>query len=209
MPWPTPRQPPGAVRIISAARRGKPTPGQTNKNLSDSLLQPYGLWMSGKSITTEVGPQEIGRGYPTFSWYCIMSGMGIFPDRKDLRPANGKAAAYSMEETDNLMQRSVQNFRSKRSCSRTFRKKSRKNRCRFISASGEPRVRERSARRAGGRAQTSSRPAQRQIDAMRARKRMMRGLDRQYAMVIEPRRPAPNEDVAMPHRHAERLPGSL
>jgi hypothetical protein len=40
-----------------------------------------------------------------------MCGMGIFPDRKDLRPANGKAAAYSMEEIDNLMQRSVQNFR--------------------------------------------------------------------------------------------------
>jgi hypothetical protein len=40
-----------------------------------------------------------------------MSGMGIFPDQKDLRPANGKAALYSMEEIDNLMQRCVQNFR--------------------------------------------------------------------------------------------------
>jgi hypothetical protein len=43
-----------------------------------------------------------------------MSGMGIFPDRKDLHAANGKAAAYSMEEIDNLMQRSVQNFRGQR-----------------------------------------------------------------------------------------------
>ena len=82
-----------------------------NNNLSDSLRRLYGLWMSGKSIAAEVGRQEIGRGYPIFSWYCIMSGMGIFPDQKDLRPANGKAALYSMEEIDNLMQRSVQNFR--------------------------------------------------------------------------------------------------
>jgi hypothetical protein len=82
-----------------------------NNNLSDSLRRLYGLWMSGKSIAAEVGRQEIGRGYPIFSWYCIMSGMGIFPDQKDLRPANGKAALYSMEEIDNLIERCVQNFR--------------------------------------------------------------------------------------------------
>src|SRR5438552_3316141 len=85
-----------------------------NTNLSDSLRQLYGLWMSGKSIAADVGRQAIGKGYPVFSWYCIMSGMGIFPDPKDLRPAAPPDNRYSMEEIDNLLQRSTLNFRSQR-----------------------------------------------------------------------------------------------
>jgi tryptophan 6-halogenase len=85
-----------------------------NTNLSDSLRQLYGLWMSGKSIAADVGRQAIGKGYPVFSWYCIMSGMGIFPDQKNLRPATAPENRYSMEEIENLLQRSALNFRSQR-----------------------------------------------------------------------------------------------
>jgi hypothetical protein len=85
-----------------------------NTNLSDSLRQLYGLWMSGRSIAKDVGRQAIGKGYPVFSWYCIMSGMGIFPDQKDLRLATAPENRYSMEEIDNLLQRSAQNFKSQR-----------------------------------------------------------------------------------------------
>lgn len=42
--------------------------------------------MSGRSIAAEVGKQAIGKGYPIFSWYSIVSGMGIFPDKEQLRP---------------------------------------------------------------------------------------------------------------------------
>lgn len=85
-----------------------------NTNLSDSLRQLYGLWMAGKSIAADVGRQAIGKGYPVFSWYCIMSGMGIFPDQKHLRVATAPENRYSMEEIDNLLQRSAQNFKSQR-----------------------------------------------------------------------------------------------
>jgi tryptophan 6-halogenase len=85
-----------------------------NINLSDSLKQLYGLWMAGKSIAPDVGRQVIGKGYPVFSWYCIMSGMGIFPDRKDLRVPSSAENRYSMEEIDNLLKRSAQNFSSQR-----------------------------------------------------------------------------------------------
>jgi hypothetical protein len=70
--------------------------------------------MSGKGIAADVDRQAIGKGYPVFSWYCIMSGMGIFPDRKDLRPATATENRYSMEEIDNLLQRSALNFGSQR-----------------------------------------------------------------------------------------------
>ncbi len=85
-----------------------------NKNLSDSLLQLYALWMAGKSIAPDVGRQTIGKGYPIFSWYCIMSGMGIFPNQSDLRPPNANESRYSIAEIDNLLQRSVQNFRNQK-----------------------------------------------------------------------------------------------
>src|SRR5207248_6901780 len=58
-----------------------------NTNLSDSLLQLYGLWMAGRSIAPDLGAQVNGQGYPVVWRYCMISGMGIFLDAKELRPA--------------------------------------------------------------------------------------------------------------------------
>ncbi len=81
-----------------------------NDNISDSLRRLYGIWMAGKSIAGEVASQKIGYGYPIFSWYSIMAGMGIFPDQNELRaPAPGEAH-YRMPEIDQLLTRSAANF---------------------------------------------------------------------------------------------------
>jgi hypothetical protein len=58
--------------------------------------------------------ESTGKAYPVFSWYCIMTGMGIFPDQQDLRPANAREGQYSMAEIDNLVTRSGANFRGQR-----------------------------------------------------------------------------------------------
>ncbi len=84
-----------------------------NTNLSDSLKQIYGMWTAGKSIAADVGRQAIGKGYPIFSWYCIMAGVGLFPAEKDLRPA-APGTAYDMAEIDNLLERSALNFRDQK-----------------------------------------------------------------------------------------------
>ena len=107
----------GFSRLRSAATGGAalgPDTFRFFKALGVPLRQLYGLWMSGKSIAADVGRQAIGKGYPVFSWYCIMSGMGIFPDPKDLRPAAPPDNRYNMEEIDNLLQRSALNFGSQR-----------------------------------------------------------------------------------------------
>ncbi|MFL6661176.1 MAG: tryptophan halogenase family protein [Rhizobacter sp.] len=83
-----------------------------NTNLSDPLKQLFTLWMSGKGITKEVGQQALGRGYPIFSWYCILAGMGIFPD--GMRAPSTKEARYNLAEIDNLLDRSAMNFRRQR-----------------------------------------------------------------------------------------------
>ena len=84
-----------------------------NKNLSEPLQQLYRTWLSGKSIVPDVSRQALGRGYPVFSWYCIMSGMGIFPDEPPRAPTKTQGR-YKMAEIDNLLQRSALNFRKHR-----------------------------------------------------------------------------------------------
>jgi tryptophan 6-halogenase len=81
-----------------------------NLDLSDDLKKLYSLWMTGKSIVPGINSQAIGKGYPVFSWYSIMAGMGVFPDPQELRQPTAKEARYSMAEIDNLLQRSALNF---------------------------------------------------------------------------------------------------
>jgi len=85
-----------------------------NLNLSDPLKQLLSLWMSGKGIGPPVRRQVLGRGYPVFSWYSIMAGMGIFPEVGDLHPAQGKENTYRVAEIDNLLDRSAANYRDHR-----------------------------------------------------------------------------------------------
>jgi tryptophan 6-halogenase len=86
----------------------------TNLNLSDPLKQLLSLWMSGKGIAPPVRRQELGKGYPVFSWYAIMAGMGIFPDPRALRAPQGKEDVYRMSDIDNLLDRSELNYRDHR-----------------------------------------------------------------------------------------------
>jgi hypothetical protein len=83
-----------------------------NGNLSDSLKQLYGLWLSGRGIVNEVARQEIGKGYPVVSWYCIMAGMGCFPPQ--LRAATPADGAFNVAEIENLVSRSAMNFPAQR-----------------------------------------------------------------------------------------------
>ena len=58
--------------------------------------------------------QAIGKGYPVFSWYSIMAGMGIFPDPAQLRSPSAAESKYSLAEIDNLIERSATHYRPHR-----------------------------------------------------------------------------------------------
>ena len=60
-----------------------------NRNLSEPLKRLLNRWMSGNNIVGEINALGSASAYPVFSWYCIMAGMGIFPDAETLRPASG------------------------------------------------------------------------------------------------------------------------
>ena len=85
-----------------------------NLRLSEPLKQLLSLWMSGKGIAPPVRQQVLGKGYPAFSWYSILSGMGIFPDRGTLHAPQGKETKYRMGDIDNLLERSALNYRDHR-----------------------------------------------------------------------------------------------
>jgi hypothetical protein len=85
-----------------------------NRNISEPLKQLLNLWMSGNSIAPAVRKQSLGRGYPVFSWYSIMSGMGVFPDPKDLRPPRSEDKTFGIAEIDNLLERSAANYKDHR-----------------------------------------------------------------------------------------------
>lgn len=63
-----------------------------NRQLSDPLKQLLSLWMSGKGIAPAVRQQALGKGYPVFSWYSIMAGMGIFPSAQRCTRRRGPRA---------------------------------------------------------------------------------------------------------------------
>ena len=83
-----------------------------NGNLSDALKELYALWLSGKGFAKEVGSQAIGKGYPVFSWYCILAGTGCFPPK--LRAPTASEARYDLAEVDTFIRRSGANFRDHR-----------------------------------------------------------------------------------------------
>ena len=85
-----------------------------NLNLSEPLKQLLNLWMSGKGIAPPVKQQLLGKGYPVFSWYSIMAGMGIFPAPQTLRAPQSSENVYRLSDIDNLLDRSALNYRDHR-----------------------------------------------------------------------------------------------
>jgi len=85
-----------------------------NLNISEPLKRIYSLWMTGQSIIPELRSQKSGQAYPIFSWLCIMAGMGIFPERGELKPPSAAEDRYRMAEVDNLLARSALNFQDHR-----------------------------------------------------------------------------------------------
>jgi tryptophan 6-halogenase len=85
-----------------------------NLHVSEPLKQLLNLWMSGKSVAPPIRQQVLGKGYPVFSWYCIMAGMGIFPDRAMLHAPEATEHTYRLTAIDNLLERSALNYRDHR-----------------------------------------------------------------------------------------------
>jgi glycine/D-amino acid oxidase-like deaminating enzyme len=81
-----------------------------NTRLSDPLRLLLGGWLASKPIVGGIRQGQIGRGYPTMSWYCLLAGVGLFPEDTDLRAPTPQEAQYDLASIDQLLQRSALNF---------------------------------------------------------------------------------------------------
>lgn len=79
-----------------------------NMKLSEPLMELLARWLHRRGVANEVRSQKLGKGYPVFSWYCLLAGMGLFPD--ELRPPTPEEAAHPVAQVENLIARSAANF---------------------------------------------------------------------------------------------------
>ncbi len=79
-------------------------------DLPTNLVQLYNSWMSGKDIAQEVERLKISQYYSGPSWYCIMAGMGIFPEPEKLRKPEARDFQYDLYKLDNFLERCSINF---------------------------------------------------------------------------------------------------
>ena len=110
-----------------------------NLNLSEPLKQLFNLWMSGNSIAPPVRKQTLGRGYPVFSWYSIMAGMGIFPDPNALHPPRRRRRPTESRKSTICSSAAPRTTGITGRCSTTFRRVAPGKPCRSIS--GDARIR--------------------------------------------------------------------
>jgi len=82
----------------------------SNTALSDPLRTLLGAWLAARPLVPGIAKGTFGKGYPTMSWYCLLAGVGLFPDAASLRPPTAQEARHDLAAIDNLIERSALNF---------------------------------------------------------------------------------------------------
>ena len=101
------------ARATTSSRTTRPTPGPTPSTGAPTprtctcRIAEGPAPLDGRQPHRRAVRQSIGQAYPVFSWYCILAGMGIFPDPQDLRPPSRREGSYHITEIDNLLTRSA------------------------------------------------------------------------------------------------------
>ncbi|MCK9687538.1 tryptophan halogenase family protein [Scleromatobacter humisilvae] len=77
-----------------------------NSVLSEPLQLLLRTWLSSQPIEPGIEGGAFGTGYAASSWYCLLAGVGLFPQvRRD-----ASAAGADLAGIDNFIQRSTPNF---------------------------------------------------------------------------------------------------
>ncbi|MGN6526674.1 MAG: tryptophan halogenase family protein [Burkholderiaceae bacterium] len=87
-----------------------------NTALSEPLRQLLGTWLASRPIIAGLKKGTFGSGYPTMSWYCLLAGVGLFPEDDRLRPPTAEEGQFDLACIDNLLDRSALNFPDHAAC---------------------------------------------------------------------------------------------
>jgi hypothetical protein len=75
--------------------------------LSEPLQRLLGTWLSGQPIAPGIENGSFGAGCATLSWYCLLAGVGLFPE---LRPQGTPVSGADLAGIDDLVRRGTPNF---------------------------------------------------------------------------------------------------
>lgn len=82
---------------------------ENTQHTSVSLHNILECWHNKQDLSAEIKRQKIENFYPVSSWYCLMSGMGMFSDKGPLiKPQN--ANHYSLAEINKFLSQCSQHF---------------------------------------------------------------------------------------------------
>lgn len=80
------------------------------EGISDALAQVYQCWSNSRDLQAEILRLGLDRFYPVPSWYCLFSGMGIFPEGQQLANPGNAATQYSIQRVDEFLARCALNY---------------------------------------------------------------------------------------------------
>ena len=79
-----------------------------NNALSEPLQVLLRTWLAAQPIAPGIENGSIGTGYPALSWYCLLAGVGLFPEVDPARAAQGSGG--DLAGIADLIERSALNF---------------------------------------------------------------------------------------------------
>jgi len=85
-----------------------------NNVLSDRLQALLRTWMSAQPIEPGIESGSFGTGCSVQAWYCLLAGVGVFPEVDPARTDSGG----DLDGIDDLVRRAAQNFPDHRACLR-------------------------------------------------------------------------------------------
>ena len=78
-----------------------------NDALSEPLQRLLRTWLASQPIEPGIEEGAFGAGYDTLSWYCLLAGVGLFPE---VRQPGARGVGSDLAGIDNLIERSTPNF---------------------------------------------------------------------------------------------------
>ena len=73
---------------------------RSHQAISDNLRAVLQTWVNAGNVVEQITRREMDKYYLPMSWYTLLSGYGLFPDRQALQPGTAKAHRYRLDDID-------------------------------------------------------------------------------------------------------------
>jgi len=83
-----------------------------NSRISQNLVDILNCWVKGGDLNKEIERLKMAKFYPVISWYCLLAGYGVFPDKSKLLHRDTHSQKVDLKKIDEFINRCSLNFKS-------------------------------------------------------------------------------------------------